>query len=64
MSNIVFILNDIFGWEILINLKIKIINLLLYEFEILFQLMETLKIVIDIVEKDKRWICCHKTNTI
>jgi hypothetical protein len=63
MTNIIFIINDIFGWKILINLHIKIINLLLHEFKILFQLMETLKIVIDIVEKDNRWICCHKTNT-
>jgi hypothetical protein len=61
MTNIVFIMNDIFEWEILIRLHIKNINLLLYEFKILFQLMETLKIVIDIVEKDKSWICCHKT---
>ncbi len=42
--------------------NIKINDFLLYEFEISLQLMGTLKIIIHIVEEDRKWKCYHKTN--
>jgi len=37
-------------------------DFIIYESKISLQLMETLKIVVDIVEEDKAWKCCHKTS--
>ncbi len=44
--------------------NIKIIDFLLYEFEISLQLMETFRFIIHIVEEDRKWKGYHKTNMI